>query len=271
MKISELNDQITVMKSEIDALQIQLMHEKTPWYKSPSIMISALALLFSFGTTMVSYHKSAEEDVRSARTELRSILQRLSALPRDNFELLKNYQNAPELGALTGSINQENSLLARQASEILDRIPEAASASEYYSVAYALMAASDLEKVPRYLGQALAIVSNPNIEVLVLKNFGAYYFNTGQLLNGRKKFEEALSIWVKYPQLPEYYRNVTNIFTEMAWSEQEANINNYIAANDHIYKANQIAQSLPPGPTTSQLQKQVQQLMALIRQNTPPN
>lgn len=116
--MDDIQAKIELMKREIDALQVTVMAGKAPWYKSPSIMISVLALLFSFGTTAVSFHRAAQEDIRSGRAELRGILQRLTALPRDNFELTRKYKDDEEGKALTGLLNQENSLLARQASEV---------------------------------------------------------------------------------------------------------------------------------------------------------
>jgi hypothetical protein len=124
-------DELKIMKREIDALQIEVMKGRLPWYRSPSIIISIVALLFSFGTTFVSYYKTARLEVQAARTELRGILQRLSALPKDNFELIRKYRDDPEGLALSGLLTQENALLARQASEIVDRYPNRSSSSSW--------------------------------------------------------------------------------------------------------------------------------------------
>ncbi|MBN1931588.1 MAG: hypothetical protein JW786_08285 [Desulfobacterales bacterium] len=47
-----------ILKREVDALQIQLSKDQKPWHQKPSIIISMLALFFSFGTTGVSYYKT---------------------------------------------------------------------------------------------------------------------------------------------------------------------------------------------------------------------
>jgi hypothetical protein len=80
---------------------------------------------------------------------------------------------------------------------------------------------------------------------------------TGQVTEGRRKFEEALSIWSVYPRVTDYFKKSTNAFTEMYWSQAEANINNFEEARVHIRKALEIASSLPPGPQTDQLNSQI--------------
>jgi tetratricopeptide (TPR) repeat protein len=268
--MDELQNKIGLMKQEIDALQIKIMAEHTPWYKSASVLISAVALLFSFGTTAVSYYRSGQDDIRAARVELRGILQRLTALPKDNFELFKKYQGDVTGQALIGSlINQENSLLARQASDIVDRFPGYISSSEYLSVSVALMNAADVEKVPRYLERALELTSDPNTKVAILRNYGTLLLNTGQGLEGRRRYEQALSIWGLYPKVTTYFKDSTNAWTEMYWAQAEFGVNNLEAAKEHLRKASQQAAKLPPGPVTSQTQEQITSTGKFIEQSAP--
>ena len=261
----ETGSQLEMMRREIDALQVEVMKGKEPWYKSPPVFISALALLFSFGTTIVSFQKAAREDVRSARAELRGIIQRLTVLPRENFELIKKYQDDPEgQGLLSGLLTEENSLLARQASEIVDRFPDEISASEYYSVAQALMIASDVERQVRYLERALAKASDPNIKVTILRIYGLHLMMTGQTTEGRRKYEQALSIWRDYPDVTDYFQEWTDVFTEMYWSQAEMAANNIEAARGHIRKALQDWNALSFGPTTALLHSQILHTQGMI-------
>lgn len=267
--MDDLETKLDIMKREIDALQIVVMAGKAPWYKSPSMIISFIALLFSFGTTAVSYHRAAQDDVRSARAELRELLQRLTALPRDNFDLMKKYQGDVEGQALTGFLNQENSLLARQASEIVDRFPHDISASEYLSVAVALMAASDVGKVPVYLDRAISQTSDPNVKVTALRNYGYHLLNVGKATEGRGRYEQALSIWVNYPAVNNYFKTSTDVLTEMYWAQAEFSVNNVEAAKEHVRKSLQRVGSLPPGPMTTQLQQQIFFTQKMVEQGAP--
>ncbi|MGC2545003.1 MAG: hypothetical protein WA426_04105, partial [Silvibacterium sp.] len=54
-------------------------------------IISVIALVFSFGTTFVSYRRTRAQDIQSLRQELRGILQRLTAIPREVLDANKRY------------------------------------------------------------------------------------------------------------------------------------------------------------------------------------
>src|SRR2546426_3294976 len=91
----ELEQKVDLMKREIDALQIAITGQTNPWYKNISTILSVVALLFSFGTTYVSYHRTSVQDIQSRRQELRGLLQRLAALPKENVDIQKKYANDP--------------------------------------------------------------------------------------------------------------------------------------------------------------------------------
>lgn len=218
---------------------------KRLWHKSPATIISIFALLFSFSTTIVSYYRTQNEDIQLARTELRGILQRLSYLPIDTFEFNQKHKNNPQAEILSGNLNQENSLLVQQASEIIDKFPNEISAIEYLSVSLALINAGDLEKVPKYFDSALKITSDPNVKVTTLRYYGNYYMSVGQTTPARRKFEEALTIWQDYPNVTEFFKKSTNAITEMNWAQSEFSVNNIEARNEHIRKSSEIIKSLP--------------------------
>ncbi len=66
-----LNPDLLLLKREVDALQIAIHRQEAPWYKNMSTVLSIVALLFSFGTTFVSYKRTESQDVQNARVELR--------------------------------------------------------------------------------------------------------------------------------------------------------------------------------------------------------
>ena len=89
------DERYETLKKEVDSLQILLGKERGPWYGKSSVIIAVVALIFSFGTTVVSYVTVHQEDIRDNRREARQILQRLTKLPIENFELIqKNKNNA---------------------------------------------------------------------------------------------------------------------------------------------------------------------------------
>ena len=263
---AETSSDLKMMKREIDTLQVEIMKGHIPWYKSPPILIAFLALLFSFGTTLVSFQRISREDIRLTRAELRGILQRLVKIPKEEFELRRKYPDDFAAEQLTGYYLQETSLIVRQAAEILDRIPDYITAQEYYSVAAALLKASDTGKVSYYMECALAKVSDPNTKVAILRSYADHLLVTGLTIEGRRRYEQALDVWRDYPNLTDYHRVATNAYTEMGWSDSEAFINNIEEAKIHIRKAFELANTLPTGPVTAQLLGQILNTQELIEQ-----
>lgn len=259
--------ELSIMKQEIDALQIELMKRTSPWYKSPSLIISLLALLFSFGTTIVSFHRAYQEDIRQARTELRGILQRLTALPKENFELYRKYKDDPEGQSLTGSFTEESVLLTRQATDIVERFPDYLSANEYYSVAYALAKAGATEMLSIYLDRALGQGADPYTRPAILRLYGTYLLNIGRVADGRKMFEQALQMWRDYPDANEQFKRTTDAYTEMTWASAEASINNIEDAKSHVRKAFDLLKvSAIPSPPDQSMLVQLESLRKQLEQ-----
>ena len=144
--MSELEQKVDLMKREIDALQIAVTGHTTPWYKDVSTILSVVALMFSFGTTFVSYHRTTVQDIQSTRQELRGLLQRLAALPKENVDIYKKYADDSASMNVVGRLkNQEGTLLARQAAELAKKLPrDLVSSTEYYAIAIALQNSYDL-------------------------------------------------------------------------------------------------------------------------------
>ena len=67
------------LKQEVGRLDSRLKDKEKPWYREASIIVAALALLFSFGTTFVSYVKSSQQEVLSSRIELRELIKDIAA------------------------------------------------------------------------------------------------------------------------------------------------------------------------------------------------
>jgi hypothetical protein len=87
----DVQAQLAMMKGEIDALQVTVAETTKPWYKQASILIAALALLFSFGTTYYSAEQTRKADIHNAKVELRELIQQLTELPQRNVNLNSKY------------------------------------------------------------------------------------------------------------------------------------------------------------------------------------
>ena len=263
----ELEKRVDVMKDEIDALQIAITGQTRPWYRDVSTLLSILALLFSFGTTYVSYRRTLVQDVDTTRQELRGLLQRLAALPKENVEVMIKYPNDPASRyAISGYINQESSLLSRNAAELAKKLPaNSVSAIEFYAIAVSLQSSYDLNGANEFLNLALKADPDFNTEIASLRSLANMKYIQGRPEAGRVEYQRALDIFSKYPQFDPYTRDSTNVQTELSWAFAEANRSDFASAGQHIRNAEEILRPLASGPGADSLRAQVQQAKTQIQ------
>jgi hypothetical protein len=273
--IEDILAQIRTMKSEIDGLQIAYtIQKKKPWYRDVSTLLAVLALAFSFGTTLVSYLRTEAQDIQASRQELRGILQRLSAIPRENLEASKKYAGDPNaIAGIAQLYNQETTMLARQAAEIAKKLPKGlVSATEYYEIAMGLQSSYNLSGASEFLNYAVQSATNLNDELGAIRSIANLDFLTGQPNAGREKYQAALDIFGKYPSFDQYTKVATNVSTELYWATSEATIGQFPSSNQHIDNAARLVDgiSVSPGSDALKMQiAQVRQLVARGNQSTP--
>jgi hypothetical protein len=257
----ELTTRVDVIKKEVDALQIAITGQKQIWYKNASTIISVLALLFSFGTTFVSLRRTESQDVQSSRQELRGLLQRLTALPKENLEASQKYKGEP--GALTfhaSLVNEENALLSRQAGEISKKLPKGSvSATEYYAIAVAMQNSYNLAGAREFLKLSLDNARDFNDEIATLRSSANLEFIQGRPEAGRVWYQQALNIFSKYPGYDPYTINSTHLLTELYWHSAEAGFGSRDLALQHLQNAENDASKLAPGPATDGYKAQIAQ------------
>jgi hypothetical protein len=173
ISVEDLQSEIANLRNRVDTLADRTP-EKKPWYKEAATIISVAAFLFSFGTTLFSYKRANEQDIHNLKSELRGLLQRLVALPKENMEIYRKYGTDPsKVVLLAGYVNQENLLISKQASEIIKRLPNnEVSATDQYSVAMAFAASRNYSQAMTEMKNALAIASAASVlddEVAALK------------------------------------------------------------------------------------------------------
>lgn len=252
-----IEERFDTLKKEVDGLQIQVMQPAKPWFRQPSLIVSVAAVLFSMGTFMLSYNQTRAQDRRAARAELRQLIQRMIALPRENMELAKTYEKDPVTSnLLSGLVNQEQSVLARQAAEILERISNDASAREYHAVAQALADSNNMEMAPPLIEKGLSLAKDYSTELELLRLHGNILITLGDSENGRAKYQEASNLANKYHLTNQSYVATSNAITEMNWAISEFGQGQCQEARRHISQAKEnLGRSL--GPLIDRLKQQV--------------
>jgi tetratricopeptide (TPR) repeat protein len=268
----ELREEITHLRNRVDSAEEAAKAAKKPWYRNISTVISIAAFAFSFGTTIVSYYRTKEQDVHSLRAELRGIEQRLMALPKESVEAFTKYRSDPDaLRVLSGFLNQENLILSQQANDALKRLPkDQITATDYRAVAVALVNSRNFELAMVNFRNALTVANALDDEVDTLRAMSELQMTMGNIADARTTFQRALEIFTKYPGYDDLTRKSTTIITEMSWAASERNAGNPEFAEAHLKRAEQTAMALPPGVQSDVIRSQVNQLRLQMLGPPPP-
>lgn len=249
---------------EIDALQIAAARTSRPWYRDPSITVAVLALVLSITTSVVSAKHASDEERQQARAELTGFIQRLSALPRDNFELRHKY-GAVAGANLSSMINAENSLLARQAAGLMEQYPEVATALEMHLVAGALNASGYSADAKRMFERAITASRNYNDELVARRGLSSVLMAVGDSIGARHQLRQALALRTKYPDNPPWYINFSDHQTEIMWAHLENAAGNCSSAEQRLGEAYRLLTLLPPGAWLDGYRMQADSIQSQLR------
>jgi tetratricopeptide (TPR) repeat protein len=260
-ELEPLGRQVARLRERVDELTQSAESPRSVPANRLAVAVSVSALLFSFGTTLASYQRSELQDVQAKRQELRVLLQRLAALPKENLEVPLKYQgNHAVIGGMSGLINQENTFLSRQAADLARALPkDAVSAMEHHAIAVALLNAYDVEGAKASLKLAIARAKDFNTEIAALRVNGNLEFIQGNQDAARKQYELALVIFDKYPIYDKFTRAQTHVLTRLAWATSEANFGVPENVGAQITAAEKIVEELPPSPGSTALGAQIAQ------------
>jgi hypothetical protein len=228
------------------------------WYTQVPVVVpvtvSVLALAFSIVTTYESERRVARQDTHATRVELRGLVQRLIALPRENLEATLKYRNDPvTFQQVASQINTENIVLVREASDLMDEIPHQVSATQYYAVALAACLSGLTAECERRLNDGLRVADNVVDATALLRQYATMLFLTGHVDRGRAKWRDALDIFQRYPHQAAYTVAYTSGLTEYDWSIAELNLRNCRAALQHLRAAERYSTQIGPSPFTNGL------------------
>lgn len=262
---SEELKELSSLRQRVDLLAEEARSANLPWYKNTATLISVAALVFSLGTTVVSGWHTTEQDTHNLRTELRGLLQRLAALPKESAEIYEKYKNDPVLlNNLSGMLNEENVILSRQADELLKRLPkDQVSATDYIAVSGALANSRMFDTALVDLKRALAVASPVlDDEVGALRTLAALEMNLGKTGEARGHWQQVADIFGKdvYRGYDQFTKLFTNATTELNWATSEMAVGNWDVVQQHLGKAEQLANGLPNAPPAQVLRASIAQV-----------
>ena len=236
-RMDSFSEKLSTVKREVDALQISLSEEMKPWFKQASTIVAVIALIFSFGTTFVSYQRTNQLDINSDRKELREILNRLSTLPIESFNYSIQFaNNNSALNTINSFIANEQSYLAQQAAELATRIPEnLITAQEYTNIAHAMLNQMWMDRAIEFYETAVKKATDFNTENSALRSLSMALFQSDKPDKGRRTFQKAMIATEEYKDISFVAFANSVVLTRLAWANSE-----FYFANNRSEALNQI-------------------------------
>jgi hypothetical protein len=264
--------QLESVLRRLDALELSAAPDRRPFHRDPSTIIAVLALAFSFGTTLISNRKADMQEIDSARAELRGILQRLDAIPRESFAATRLYPGDPNsISQIQGLYSQESTFLSRQAVEIANRLPQGVvTPSEQLAIAVALESTSDLKGAERFGSLAKQNAVEFNDKLPATRFLGSLAFLMNDPSAGRTAFTEALNIFDQYKGYDPITQLQTDISTDLQWANIEGGQGNPEIAKKQLLVAKGLVDQLPYSPNKEALQAQISQLDGYLNHTSLP-
>jgi hypothetical protein len=245
---------LRTMKAEIDALQIQIAEVQRPWYKHASNLVAILALIFSFGTTIVSFQHTTKQDIQQDRSELRTLSERIHTLERERIEFSEKYpkdQDAIEF--FEGELNSELLVTALQAADIVERIPQHVSAAECTVVGDQLADFDNNDRSISILEIAVDRARDAQSLVLALWRYSEVLFTVEDFVGGREKYREALKAYERFPSKDHNYVRYTSGRTELFWAQSEIQYGHCSEAKEHVKAGVKFAHQMSEGSQKEEL------------------
>lgn len=262
-EIDLVKKQISDCNVRIKKLENNISYIKKSWHELPSVAIALIALLFSFSTTAISYHRSAQQDWLSSRIELRTLVEKLGDIPQIHAKMLKEFDgDAQTVSFLSGTINNSNLVIANQAAEVIDRIEGSwygegtVISDEYMAVITALVSSYQTDRIDRYLNQAIMRANNGASMASAVRTLAGQYMLDNRIDEMRQALNRASNIFSidRFSNEPDLIKSITNATTHLAWAGAEATLEFCENAKRQLDLANIIISEMPDNlPIAQQL------------------
>ena len=241
----------------------RVVEAHTVWYKDGATIVALFALLFSIVSSVIASWHARTQDIQTAHLDLRAVLQRLTALPKESIEIGYKYSGRPDIVmAMSAQLLQEMSFLARQGADLTRRLgPKLVSSAEYLAIANAQHQVYNYKDEEDFNEQARKSATTANDKLAALRAAASLRFVQGRVDDGREELQKALEIFKDYTGYDPVTMAATNGNTHLLWAVLERQLGRPEIAEQQIELVEAAAASLPPSPARASLTDQI----ALLR------
>jgi hypothetical protein len=158
----------------------------------------------------------------------------------------KKYQEEQTtMGNISSALNSENSLVAKQAYEVINLIHTYVEPTEYFTVGFALQNSYLFDMAAKMYKAGIDMVTDMNDEVALRRGYANLNFIVGNPEGGRAQYQDTLKVFEKYPSSNSYIIESVHLMTELQWTYLEASIRQCEFAKEHLASAAKHLSSIP--------------------------
>src|SRR5258707_568432 len=127
---------LSLLRDQVDALQVQAAERQRPWFKQPSAVLSVVALVVSLTFSLLSaYFHSADTaaaSLASTAALVRANLSSLVDLQLQQQDAAARVSNDPiALAGINGAINLKRQMLIEETERLMGQLSGHATSAEY--------------------------------------------------------------------------------------------------------------------------------------------
>jgi tetratricopeptide (TPR) repeat protein len=232
--------------SIVETKQLEAENKSKEWSRSDtisvvSIAVSATVAIWALWLTSSRTQDQTRHDLMS---DLRAVIQRLQAIPKEMNEIAAKFPDQNQGAPLIENLKLERAELARQAANILDRIPMDVSGIECEAICRVLFEFGFLSEAERVLNHWSRATANSGSSALPLIYTRAQLeFLRGHDEGGRSLYRQALELAGSTAD-DQHWQGV---HTELRWAESETIRRNWKQVVPHFKGALAHVKALPIG------------------------
>ncbi|WP_320171385.1 hypothetical protein [Maridesulfovibrio sp.] len=211
-----------------------------------SIVIAGCALILSILSTAYTLYSNYAAEVRASKIETRQMIQRLSRLPIEHYELMAKYKYDPMAEMMTGLLQMENVLLANHARELINSHPESFTSFECIATSSALKNAFLYEEAAELLKKGHQKAKGPAAKAYACKELANFNFSRGDTSGGREYYKKMLQVWSDSSDTinPVIIADA-KAHGLITWAGIEIELNNFAYAKGLLDQAGELTSQLP--------------------------
>jgi tetratricopeptide (TPR) repeat protein len=260
--IERINRRLGLLTDQVDALQIESARSGRPWYREPSLIVSAVALLISVVFSAIGMRQVYAKDIAAKQESLRqTVVKIVDSQTEMSQAAQENSGNPLAAGWASGNLNSKRQVLIETALALVKELGDKVDASTLVPLAGQLQTDGRYEESLSLYFKALDLVESPIVRSAILRSIGWSYAISGSSLydldKSRDYMQQAVDLFKNQDDDASNFYLADNL---LFWGEVELSNGEAAMANSLFEQATGAAESMAVSNSSRQvILSQIQQ------------